>query len=95
MGIVWTKHVQIILIMLHLLLTFVIRNNYFFILEGESPGIAHRLGSSGASHGGFGGRGACDNFLTCTLKRNYPYGNLYTPDSTGSGGVGRYGGSGT
>ena len=60
----------------------------------EGPGVYHRLGSSGASHGGIGGAGGCDGFVTCRLKRNRPYGNLYVPTEFGSGGDGNNGGSG-
>ncbi|KAK3576661.1 hypothetical protein CHS0354_004945 [Potamilus streckersoni] len=56
--------------------------------QGPAPGLWHRLGSSGGSHGGFGGRGACGGFATCKLKRNLPYGDLYRPYEYGSGGGG-------
>lgn len=54
----------------------------------------HRLGASGASHGGLGGAGACGGFVTCRLKRNLPYGSVYIPAAFGSGGSGPLGGSG-
>ena len=58
------------------------------------PGVWHRLGASGASHGGLGGAGACDGFVTCRLKRNLPYGSVYIPAAFGSGGTGSMSGSG-
>lgn len=54
----------------------------------------HRLGASGASHGGLGGAGACGGFVTCRLKQNLPYGSVYIPAAFGSGGSGPLGGSG-
>ena len=57
-------------------------------------GIWSRLGSSGASSGGLGGKGGCAGFLTCRLKRNLPYGDLYYPDDFGSGGALSNGGTG-
>ncbi|XP_038052472.1 uncharacterized protein LOC119725183 [Patiria miniata] len=61
---------------------------------GQAPGVPHRLGNSGASHGGIGGRGPCDGFVSCRLKRNLPYGNMLYPASFGSGGAGSRGGIG-
>ena len=57
-------------------------------------GIYSVLGSSGASHGGIGGRGGCGGYLTCRLKRNLPYGELFQPDEFGSGGALSNGGVG-
>ncbi|XP_033640829.1 uncharacterized protein LOC117301055 [Asterias rubens] len=61
---------------------------------GQAPGVSHRLGNSGASHGGMGGRGACGGIISCRLKRNIPYGNLLYPGAFGSGGAGPRGGIG-
>lgn len=55
--------------------------------DGPSSGVYHKLGSSGASHGGLGGRGACDNFKACTLPRKIPHGDLYQPNNFGCGGA--------
>ena len=60
----------------------------------KGVGVWQRNGASGASHGGTGGQGACDNYLTCKLRRNHAYGNLYEPKMFGSGGAGTKGGSG-
>lgn len=57
--------------------------------EGPAPGVAHKLGHSGASHGGMGGRGWCGGFVACRLRRNSPYGTVYLPKDFGSGGVGK------
>ena len=57
-------------------------------------GIYHPQGSSGASSAGLGGRGGCEGYLTCRLKRNLPYGDLYHPDDFGSGGALYNGGTG-
>ncbi|XP_070535283.1 uncharacterized protein [Ptychodera flava] len=62
--------------------------------KGPAPGVAHRLGNSGASHGGMGGRGGCDGFKTCRLERHMPYCNMYYPDCFGSGGAGSKAGIG-
>lgn len=54
-----------------------------------------RHGTPGASHGGYGGRGACNgDYLTCRQVRNDPYGSLYEPVAYGSGGHGHFGGYG-
>lgn len=63
-----------------------------FVFEGV--GVWQRNGASGASHGGTGGQGACDNYLACKLRRSQAYGDLYLPKEHGSGGAGTKGGSG-
>lgn len=69
------------------------RGILYFVI---APGVPHRLGSSGGSHGGLGGRGGCGvGYLSCRLKRNLPYGSLYNPVAYGSGGGGSLGGIGT
>nr|XP_054759184.1 uncharacterized protein LOC129265193 [Lytechinus pictus] len=62
--------------------------------QGQGAGISHRLGGSGASHAGLGGRGGCQGYVTCTLPKNLPYGDLYNPRDFGSGGGGARGGIG-
>ena len=62
--------------------------------EGRGGGVGHRLGATGASHGGNGGRGACNGYLVCRMNRAEPYGNLYFPREYGSGGGGTNGGPG-
>ncbi|XP_071506021.1 uncharacterized protein [Diadema antillarum] len=62
--------------------------------RGRGAGVLHHLGSSGASHGGLGGRGECRNFTTCFLPKNLPYGSVYWPRDFGSGGAGADGGIG-
>ena len=57
-------------------------------------GLPGTLGSSGASAAGLGGRGGCGGYLTCRLKRNLPYGDLYQPTDYGSGGALYNGGTG-
>ena len=55
----------------------------------------HRLGSPGASHGGYGGRGRCENdYLTCRMVRGDPFGSMYHPVDFGMGGHGSFGGTG-
>ena len=75
--------------------------NIFVLFISSAPGVEHVLHASqlptshsGASHGGSGGRGACDGFKSCRLKRNIPYGNMYYPTSYGSGGANPRGGIG-
>ena len=58
------------------------------------PGKWSMLGSSGASHGGLGGRGGCGSYTTCRLARSMPYGDLYLPNQHGSGGALSNGGTG-
>ena len=58
-------------------------------------GIFNPYGSNGASSGGLGGRGGCSGMVTCKLKRELPYGDLYQPDDYGSGGAMFNGGTGT
>ena len=66
-----------------------VETSSYFLAEGD------RLGTPGASHGGYGGRGACNgDYLTCRQVRNDPYGSLYTPVEYGSGGHGHFGGFG-
>ena len=66
---------------------------YFCVVAGA--GIMHRLGGSGASHGGTGGRGACGSgYLSCFNRRGLPYGDIYWPTDFGSGGSGTNAGSG-
>ena len=60
----------------------------------SGAGIWSTLGSSGASHGGVGGRGGCGSYLTCRLEKQLPYGDLYAPDEFGSGGALYNGGTG-
>ena len=69
-------------------------SSYEFLFSLTAPGVSHRLGNSGASHGGMGGRGACGGIISCRLKRNIPYGNLLYPGAFGSGGAGPRGGIG-
>ena len=57
-------------------------------------GVWSILGSSGASSAGLGGKGGCGGFVTCRLKRELPYGDLYTPTDYGSGGALFNGGTG-
>ena len=57
-------------------------------------GVWSSLGSSGASSAGLGGKGGCGSYLTCRLKRELPYGDLYVPTDYGSGGALYNGGSG-
>ena len=57
-------------------------------------GVWSQLGSSGASSAGLGGKGGCGSFTTCRLKRELPYGDLYTPTDYGSGGAVYNGGTG-
>ncbi|KAL8620480.1 hypothetical protein ACOMHN_056872 [Nucella lapillus] len=66
----------------------------FLTEEGPAPGVRHRLGHSGASHGGTGGRGGCGGYVTCRLPRRHPYSDLYWPRMYGSGGAGATGGIG-
>ncbi|XP_077861759.1 uncharacterized protein LOC144342564 [Saccoglossus kowalevskii] len=61
--------------------------------DGPGAGIKHKLGNSGASHGGMGGRGGCGP-KTCILKRNVPYCGLLYPNCFGSGGAGSKAGIG-
>ena len=64
----------------------------YYYLSGA--GIPGTLGASGASSAGLGGRGGCGGYLTCRLKRNLPYGDLYKPTDYGSGGAEYNGGTG-
>ena len=60
----------------------------------KGVGVWSVLGSSGASYGGIGGRGGCGGYTTCRLERSSPHGDLYRPDSHGSGGAESNGGTG-
>ena len=65
-------------------------------LSTKGPGsVATSLAKRcGAGHGGGGGRGNCEGYRTCRLRRGTPYGNMYYPMEYGSGGDGPRGGVG-
>ena len=83
-------HVHVVLTMLHVLTQTIV----YIIPLIAGTGLIHHSGSSGASHGGLGGRGQCYGVVTCTLPKNLPYGHLYFPQDYGSGGAGSQGGIG-
>ena len=48
---------------------------------GTGHGISSSLGASGGSHGGRGGHG-----VAADVQAGLPYGTIYTPGTSGSGG---------